>query len=189
MKKFKPFKAERGPKRLSLKYIKVIQKFQALLAHRVKNNQHFRSQTEMYREIEKLAFPHLAKYSDSNGNMYSPHQFNRVVEAALNLGWIHYQQKVNNRLEIMIAYDINDNAKRWNYDEYILWVNSGNSNYGMEVKSTEWAQQSKSYPIAKNDKKETLPQINNLNAKSDPAYTYQSTITSSMGFSGYSYSK
>jgi len=178
---FHPDGNGKTPTRFSPKYVGVIRAFRKLLLGRKTS---YASKSEMYRDIECLAFPHLNNYIRTTP-IYTTQQFSRVVEVALNLGWITIEERAGKKIPVQI----NHLATRENPfipSEYISYAKGLSNTSVPEIHKTCVAAGTK-IAATKTQSLPEKPQINNLTAQSDPAYTYCSTITSSLGFSGYSY--
>lgn len=173
------------PTRFSKKYVKVIRQFRHLLTSR--SSMSYSSMSEMYRDIECLAFPHLSKMK-SKTPVYGPQQFSRVVEVALNLGWINIGKKDGKRIPV----EINSSAlteNKFQPVDYITRAQGLTNDSTPEVhKTTITAGKYPSYSSTVNTI--SNERINILQPQvSDPAYTYVSTISSAIGFGKYKFVK
>ena len=173
------------PTRFSKKYVKVIRHFRHLLTSR--SSMSYSSMSEMYRDIECLAFPHLSKMK-SKTPVYGPQQFSRVVEVALNLGWITIGKKDGKRIPV----EINLSAlaeNKFQPADYIAHAQGLTNDSAPEVHETYVVSGTKittDFPV----NTISIERINILQPQvSDPAYTYVSTISSTMGFGKYEFVK
>lgn len=173
---FLPSGNRKVPTRFSKKYVNVIQSFRRLLMNREES---YSSMSEMYRDIECLAFPHLSKVK-SKSPIYTPQQFSRVVEVALNLGWISFGESPGTRIPVLINMAALS-TNRFSPDDYIAFANGAAQKPKAEVHETYVTSGAN---IPNTARINILPQ-----QTSDPAYTYVSTISSTMGFGKYEFVK